>query len=177
MAGLKNVSGVARAIAQLRARQRLYARNVEHGLKLAGTFLLHRSLEIVPVDTGYLKSGGFVRTDGSGFDAVVTAGYRGADYAVYVHENLDAAHGAAFNAKHADEIAAGTEHARGPNQQAKYLEQPLRDNLPEIVAIVRTTARAGLGRTTVPHAYSQYGPHPLPPGASGAGYGVPGGKP
>jgi hypothetical protein len=57
----------------------------------------------------------------------VVVGYA-TDYALYVHEDLTKAHGEAFNVKHADEIAAGTEHSRGPNQQAKFLEQPARQN-------------------------------------------------
>jgi hypothetical protein len=57
-----------------------------------------------------------------------------------VHENLDAAHGQAFNVKWAAELAhaktlrkshqGGTEgpfrHSRGVNQQAKFLEAPFR---------------------------------------------------
>jgi hypothetical protein len=68
----------------------------------------------------------------------VVVGYTAA-YAVYVHENLEAAHGAAYNAKHAAEISAGKTKSsktkkgwkgatsRGPNQQAKFLEQPARE--------------------------------------------------
>lgn len=48
-------------------------------------------------------------------------------YAVFVHENLEALHGAAYNAAYADQIASGAMHDRGPRQQAKYLEQPARE--------------------------------------------------
>lgn len=55
----------------------------------------------------------------------VVVGYT-AKYALFVHEDLEATHGEAFNQKHAADIAAGREEARGPNQQAKYLEMPFR---------------------------------------------------
>ena len=48
-------------------------------------------------------------------------------YAVWVHEDLTALHGSAYNAAYADQIASGAMHDRGPRQQAKYLEQPARE--------------------------------------------------
>jgi hypothetical protein len=68
----------------------------------------------------------------------VVVGYA-ASYAVYVHENLEARHGADYNSWHGEEIAAGKtksgrtkkgwkgKTSRGPNQQAKFLEQPVRE--------------------------------------------------
>lgn len=53
----------------------------------------------------------------------VNVGYA-ASYAVAVHENLEAAHGEAFNVKHRGEKGFTS---RGPGQQAKYLEQPFRE--------------------------------------------------
>jgi hypothetical protein len=65
----------------------------------------------------------------------VSVGYTAA-YAVFVHEDLQKAHGAAFNIKHADEIASGAEHSRGPEQQAKFLEGPAREKAGDIGAKV-----------------------------------------
>lgn len=73
----------------------------------------------------------------------VVVGYT-ASYAVYVHENLEAAHGEAFNAKHAAEIAAGAGRkkgerrvmSRGAGQQAKFLEQPAREHSTTIAQMV-----------------------------------------
>jgi hypothetical protein len=88
----------------------------------------------------------------------VIVGYTAA-YAVYVHENLEAAHGQMYNAKYADEIAmtramkaakipkgSFTEwHDRGPNQQAKFLEQPARElsNSGELANDINQAVAAG----------------------------------
>ena len=99
----------------------------ERGLKRSGLLYLARSQEQVPVDKGFLKASGFVRAENSGFKTRVILGYT-QNYAIYVHENLDAAHGADFNQLHADAIAAGKEHTRGVGQKAKFLEDPIRDD-------------------------------------------------
>jgi hypothetical protein len=65
----------------------------------------------------------------------VDVGYKDGK-AVYVHENLMAAHGELFNQKYADKIAAGREHARRPQEQAKFLEGPSRKYKSEIGAII-----------------------------------------
>lgn len=75
-------------------------------------------------------------------DVSVVVGYT-TEYAVWVHENLEAAHGQAFNVKHAAEIKAGLEHSRGPLQQAKFLEQPARENRADYAADVEKVVRAG----------------------------------
>lgn len=72
----------------------------------------------------------------------VVVGYT-ANYAVYVHENLQAVHGAAFNAKYSAEIDRGVEHSRGPNQQAKFLEQPARELKQEFQRIIAVALRGG----------------------------------
>ncbi|KKN23036.1 hypothetical protein LCGC14_0909070 [marine sediment metagenome] len=71
----------------------------------------------------------------------VNVGY-GASYAPYVHENLEAAHGEAYNAKHAGRLKTKRDKqgrflkgsgakkgagSRGAGQQAKFLEQPFRE--------------------------------------------------
>ena len=83
----------------------------------------------------------------------VRVGYT-ANYALFVHENLEAAHGAAFNAKHAAEIAAGTEHSRGDNQQAKFLETPFRQLRPQLQAGIVADLKAG---RTMPQALLKAG--------------------
>ena len=71
-------------------------------------------------------------------DGSVVVGYN-AGYAVYVHEDMNKAHGAAYNAKYAAEIASGLTPSgkvkkgwkgrtnRGADQQAKFLEKPVRE--------------------------------------------------
>ena len=61
----------------------------------------------------------------------VIVGYTAA-YAIHVHENMEAAHGAAYNVKHAQYYKRGKRKGevkiqRGPQQQAKFLEQPARE--------------------------------------------------
>ena len=88
-------------------------------------------------------------------NASVIVGYSTA-YALYVHENMQAAHGAAFNEKYAAEIAAMTKlrkakkatghtpyHRRKPDEQAKYLEQPAREQGKEIGTLIVGVLKAG----------------------------------
>ncbi len=143
---------IRRVISQMKAKYQRQAKAAEVGMKRAGLFLQRESMEIVPVDTGNLKASSFTRHTGQGFTTVVIIGYTAA-YAIFVHENLNAAHGREYNIKYAKQIARGdsyykkitvnyksgkvgkrrvkkrykvTYHKRGENQQAKYLEQPVR---------------------------------------------------
>ena len=96
------------------------------GLKKAGLLLQRESMKLVPVDHGVLRGSAFTRVTGSGSKTDVQVGYT-ASYAIYVHENLDAAHGKQFNAKYRKEISSGQMRSRGPNQSAKFLEKPYKD--------------------------------------------------
>lgn len=132
MATLKNKAAV---IAALRKQGKAKLALFSNGLIKAGEYVQAESQKIVPVDYGPLKASAFTRISGKNTaKPKVTVGYTAA-YAVYVHENLDAAHGAAFNAKHAAELAYAKKHkikhgpyrhARGTNQTAKFLEIPFR---------------------------------------------------
>src|ERR1700744_6628773 len=76
------------------------------GLASAGAFLLSESKKIVPVDIGNLKASGYVRMEGKDTTkAKCLIGYTAA-YAIFVHENLDALHGAAGRAVESTELAA-----------------------------------------------------------------------
>ena len=115
------IIGVNKVIGNLKKSKLVTAAGVERGLKRAGLFLQRESQRVVPVDTSNLKGGAFTRNvGGSGFDADVVVGYV-ADYAVYVHENLQASH--------------------KPGKQAKYLEQPAREKKGELIKIIREEAR------------------------------------
>lgn len=86
----------------------------------------------------------------------VVVGYTAA-YAVYVHENLEVKHGSDYNAWHGEEISAGKtksgktkkgwkgKTSRGPNQQAKFLEQPARqlNNSGELTNDINQAVAAG----------------------------------
>lgn len=75
-------------------------------------------------------------------EASVAVGFSAA-YALFVHENLEAAHGAVYNEKYAEDIAAGRKHSRGEAQQAKFLEQPLRENRSKYAKIIATALKQG----------------------------------
>ncbi len=83
----------------------------------------------------------------------VNVGYA-ASYALYVHENLEALHGSAFNAQvktrqkrdKSGRFRKGKfrgKTKRGPDQQAKYLEQPFREMRKELVQITINAMKGG----------------------------------
>jgi hypothetical protein len=137
MSKVIEVYGVKEVLAKLSKADKDVGRGIQRGLIKAGLFLLRESQLIVPVDLGNLKASGATRAEGSGAATVVWVVYT-ANYAVYVHENLDAAHGKAYNLKYAEQISARLKgfHSRGENQQAKFLEEPARlhqDRLGQII--------------------------------------------
>lgn len=108
---------------ELKRQQKFKAKGVEIGLKRAGLHLLRKSMLIVPVDTAALKNSGpnVTRAEGSGFKTKMIVGY-GQDYAIYVHEDL--------NARHA------------PGKEAKFLEKPLRQERKTMQELVRKAAKS-----------------------------------
>ena len=88
------------------------------GLLRAGLFLQRESQKLVPIDTANLKRSADTREeiDTAKGTHVVIVSYS-ANYALFVHEDMEARH--------------------KPSRQAKFLEQPLRehqDRMGEIVA-------------------------------------------
>lgn len=136
MASTAQISLIQQA---LRRHANAKALRLAEGLKKAGLFLEAESKKVAPVDYGVLKASAFTRVENDYTRTVdVIVGYTAA-YAVFVHENLDALHGAAFNARYAKELAEAKaarkrgervsgpfRHNRGPDQQAKFLEAPFR---------------------------------------------------
>ena len=129
----KAVEGVQQILSAAKQITKRLEAGVARGLKIGGLFLQRKSMEIVPVDQGNLRASSFTRASGRGFNTEVRVGYT-AEYAVYVHENLDAAHGAEYNAKYGEGL-------RGNNQQAKFLEQPARQYAAQIGDLVREEAK------------------------------------
>ena len=157
MAQLSTVHGVDEILKNLRKSRLLVAAGFERGLKRAGLFLQRESQLLVPVDTGNLKGSAFTRSFYKGTATEVYVGYT-AEYAVYVHENLEAAHGAEYNRKYANKIGPDRDSstgkylsrqerrkkkfsARGERQQAKFLEQPAREKRPTILMIIYAEAK------------------------------------
>ena len=144
MARVTGVSGIDEIIRNLKRVDAQIGRGVARGLKRGGLLLQRASQEIVPVDKGPLKASAFTRNvGGSGFKTDIIVGYT-ALYSVYVHEDLEATHGEAYNRKYAEEIADPNNkrfRSRGANQQAKFLEQPARNLRPVILKIIHQEAK------------------------------------
>lgn len=151
---LCEVKGVKKMMSDLQKRSKMHRKAIAAGLGGGALFLQRESQRIVPVQLGNLKNSAGSRveiTAGGKISAIV---FYTAAYAVYVHENPNAAHGRDFNQKYASEISAakgtkgGTARGglfnRGPNQQYKFLERPAREKRKEIVLIVYSLAKGAL---------------------------------
>lgn len=88
---------------------------VEDALLDCGNDLQQKAQDLTPVDTGALRSSAFTEADRQGKNPGVVVGFE-EEYAIYVHENLEAHH---------------------PVGQAKFLEQPLQENTDKYVGHVR----------------------------------------
>jgi hypothetical protein len=91
-------------------------KRVERGLKNGALFLQRQSTKVVPIDKNVLRPSVNTRNvGGEGFKTDMVVSYT-TEYAVYVHEDLNA------------------QHKEG--KQAKFLEGPARDNKKEIFQII-----------------------------------------
>lgn len=149
MASIVRILGIERLTRSLRQSHARCERGVARGLVKAGKLLQRASQEVVPVDVGFLRASAFTRWAGSGFGREVRVGYD-AGYAASVHEEMSVTHGQDYNEKHAMDIAVGaqywykgqmrTYHARKPEEQAKFLQEPLLANLEHMGAVIRKEA-------------------------------------
>jgi hypothetical protein len=116
MAVLTTISGVNTVINNLRRSRRVLGDRVSVGLRKGALFLQRKSQEIVPVDLNNLRPSAFTRNvGGKGFQTDMVVGYT-ADYAVYVHEDLEAKH--------------------KPGKKAKYLEGPAMEFKDDIIKVI-----------------------------------------
>jgi hypothetical protein len=139
------LNGLPEALAGIKAAYQRKGEATARGLKKAGLSLQHWSQEVAPVDKGIMYGSAFTRlTKNAGFNSEVQVGYT-TSYAIFVHENLNAAHGDVYNEKYAAEIERGDKgfHLRKPNEQAKFLENPAREHAQDIKDIVAREARNG----------------------------------
>lgn len=132
MSRVQGMHGVVRGLEKYRKD---LPKKLHKALKSAAAYLGYESLLIVPVDTGHLKSTYFTRSWIVGAHCEAVVGYT-AEYAVLVHEDLELRHGQDYNDWYWEEIQAGYRHMRGPAQQAKFLEQPLRTKQAEMMQII-----------------------------------------
>ena len=157
------ITGMKQVLANLLKASKGIKLNIRRGLRKGGEYLQGKSMDIVPVQLGNLKSNAFTR-DVTVIEPDIIVGYASVDYAVYVHEDMEKVHGSKFNVKYADEIArTGTWSSdletqrttfkkgrgkgkspyfpRGENQQAKFLEKPARDERGAIFAIIHRESK------------------------------------
>lgn len=113
----KDVKAVIGGLKKLRDTTAVGA---SRGLRKAAAFVLRESQKIVPVDTGALRASGRVVVEGEGFGTRCTVSYN-TDYAIYVHEDLNAAH--------------------RPGKTAKYLVRVIVEQRDQIVRIAVDEAR------------------------------------
>ena len=97
-----------------------YEKRFADALKVMGLFVQRESQQIVPIDTANLKRSAFTRSSGRGFKVEVRVGYT-AEYAIYVHENLEANH---------------------PVGENKFLEKILRVKRSEMMAVFFAAMKA-----------------------------------
>jgi hypothetical protein len=132
-------AAVANLQAQILEESDRLARGAEEGLAAVGDLVLQESLKVVPVETKKLYDSGRADQNGSGFGTVVTVSFGGeaSEYAVWVHDDLQAAHGANFNAKYAWQINSGRLQGTGwnkdglrrPEEKAYFLQGPIDTNM------------------------------------------------
>ena len=87
---------------------------VQSALLDCGNDLQQKAVDITPIDTGALRASAFTEAESGGNPSVIV-GFE-EEYAIYVHENLEAHHDVG---------------------QAKFLEQPLKENADKYVGHVR----------------------------------------
>lgn len=158
---MAGVTGLSSLKASILAAAKKKKDKLAMGLFMAGMYLEAQSAKIVPVQYGNLKGSHFVASPiglgGASNKVIIEVGYT-ASYAIFVHEDPDAAHGAAFNAKYADELALAKKlkrrkgglpaslemfrNSRGPNQQYKFLEMPFRRDHKVLHDIVMTEVKS-----------------------------------
>ena len=120
MAIMLDVVGVESVIAKLRTVSQTLRAKLRIGLIKAGRHLQRESQKVVPVDTSNLKNSAFTRDQSRPNLLFVEVGYT-AHYGIYVHEDL-------------------TMHHK-PGKIAKFLEEPLKNNIQQIKAIIVQEAR------------------------------------
>lgn len=142
MAILNNIKGLNFVLANMKKADIKSGMKVNRIVRGATLVLGRLSGQEVPVDQNNLRPSRFERVSGLGFNTKGKVGYT-APYAMFVHENLDAAHGDEFNAKHSAKIAAASSRGRdssgrftkgakkqtfrnrGSGQKAKFLSDPM----------------------------------------------------
>jgi hypothetical protein len=145
------VKGVTKLIANIKkaakgkGAAKPLAAKFSRNLVKAGLYLQRESQHLCPIETGVLRNSAFTRKFGKGWKTKVIVGYTAA-YGIYVHENLDALHGKAYNDFY-NAGQAGRDATTGrftkakhkkkrPQEQAKFLEDAYKNNRGKIFVII-----------------------------------------
>lgn len=154
------IRGLKQVMANIRRETELRKRRFLIGLTRGAAVIFRASQQLVPIDTGNLRASGYVRQTGTAVHPVIAIGYT-ASYAIFVHENLQALHGEAFNRAYAKQLARAKKrrragvlpasspyrHNRAPAQQAKFLEHPFRTLRMPIINAIRQYVATGVWQT------------------------------
>ena len=122
MAKLVHITGMDNIFRNLKKANIKIGKGLSKGLKRGGLLIQRESMRIVPVDLNNLRpSASTDNIGGEGFATDIVVHYgAGANYAVYVHEDLEARH--------------------KPGKSAKYLEKPAREKRREVLNIINEEA-------------------------------------
>lgn len=120
------VEGIGEAVKELNEILSQRGKQTKAGLRAAGLLIQRRAQKRVPVEYGKLRASSYTRTALSG-GISVEIGFS-AEYALYVHENMQVNAGRPRR--------SGIGEVWGPAGEPKYLEKALRETQPEIASIV-----------------------------------------
>lgn len=115
-------TGAAELEARLAAAPAIALKAFAIALYAEGTDLLAEALPLTPIDLGPLRASGAVsEPEISGTGILVEVGFGGAatDYAIYVHENLEARHNPPTQAKFLEQPALERARTMGPSMAAR----------------------------------------------------------
>ena len=115
-----NVPNLTAVIKSFGKEERRRGAAFEKGLVRGGLFIQRESQKIVPVEFGVLKNSARTRRESRRYRTVVSVSYN-TDYAVFVHEDLEARH--------------------RPGKTAKFLEIPIRRHGKRIVSEIAMEVR------------------------------------
>jgi hypothetical protein len=134
----EEIENLQKVIGKLQTKSGRLTKKAEAAAKRAAKLVIKEVNEVIPIDYGDMKDSVFFFTESSGSKIEVVIGYS-APYAIYAHEDRQNTHGAAFNAKHAEEIAKHPatgpyRHPRRPQEKWKFLSVTARKIKAEIKA-------------------------------------------
>lgn len=132
----KYIRGGLQLIQALKNRHKQHHKRAMRGLERAAKLIKKRSDHIVPIEFGDLTFSSFIEKEPNGY----VIGYSDPK-AIWVHEDLNKAHGEVYNKKYADDIRRGVKFKRRPQEQAKFLEQPFRETQKETIEFVKEEIR------------------------------------